>query len=307
MENSDDIRLIVKIAQLYYEQEMTQAQIAHKLGIYRTTISRLLKRGRELGVVTIAINYDYNDSLWLEERLKQKFGLKEAVVAPLESEAGTYGAQLFERLLSPNAVIGFGWGRAVSALVEALPQSSQPRPLVCVPIVGGPSGKLPSRYHVNTLTYSAATRLKGESYLADFPALLDNPLIRQGIMQSQHFQTLADYWQRLDIAVVGIGSPAIRHAANWQAFYGNAQSDELEALQVAGDICSRFFAADGTPVATAMQDKTLSIELETLKQARYVIGLASGEEKHAAILGALRGQHINALVTDRTTAEYLVQ
>ncbi len=47
MENSDDIRLIVKIAQLYYEQEMTQAQIAHQLGIYRTTISRLLKRGRE--------------------------------------------------------------------------------------------------------------------------------------------------------------------------------------------------------------------------------------------------------------------
>ena len=68
MENSDDIRLIVKIAQLYYEQEMTQAQIAHELGIYRTTISRLLKRGRDLGVVTIAINYDYNDSLWLEER-----------------------------------------------------------------------------------------------------------------------------------------------------------------------------------------------------------------------------------------------
>ena len=307
MENSDDIRLIVKIAQLYYEQEMTQAQIAHELGIYRTTISRLLKRGRDLGVVTIAINYDYNDSLWLEERLKQKFGLKEAVVAPLESEAGAYGAQLFERLLSPNAVIGFGWGRAVSALVEALPQSSQPRPLVCVPIVGGPSGKLPSRYHVNTLTYSAATRLKGESYLADFPALLDNPLIRQGIMQSPHFQTLAEYWQRLDIAVVGIGSPTIRHAANWQAFYGNAQSDELEALQVAGDICSRFFADDGTPVATAMQDKTLSIELKTLKQARYVIGLASGEEKYAALLGALRGQHINALVTDRATAEYLVQ
>ena len=307
MENSDDIRLIVKIAQLYYEQEMTQAQIANQLGIYRTTISRLLKRGRELGVVTIAINYDYNDGLWLEERLKQKFGLKEAVVAPQESETGIYGAQLFERLLSPNVVIGFGWGRAVSALVEALPQSSQPRPLVCVPIVGGPSGKLPSRYHVNTLTYSAATRLKGESYLADFPALLDNPLIRQGIMQSPHFQTLAEYWQRLDIALVGIGSPAIRHAANWQAFYGNAQSDELEALQVAGDICSRFFAADGMPVATAMQEKTLSIELEILKQARYVIGLASGEEKHAAILGALRGQHINALVTDRATAEYLVQ
>ena len=80
MENSDDIRLIVKIAQLYYEQDMTQAQIARELRIYRTTISRLLKRGRDQGIVTIAINYDYNENLWLEQQLKQKFGLKDVVV-----------------------------------------------------------------------------------------------------------------------------------------------------------------------------------------------------------------------------------
>ncbi|BBQ85981.1 TPA: sugar-binding transcriptional regulator [Kluyvera ascorbata] len=307
MENSDDIRLIVKIAQLYYEQEMTQAQIAQSLGIYRTTISRLLKRGRELGVVTIAINYDYNDSLWLEEQLKQIFGLKEAAVAPQEAELGAYGAPLVERLLSANAIIGFGWGRAVSMLVESLPTASQPRQHVCVPIVGGPSGKLPSRYHVNTLTYAAAERLKAESYLADFPALLDNPTIRNGIMQSQHYQTLAGYWQKLDVALVGIGSPAIRHGANWQAFYGNAQSDELIARGVAGDICSRFFDSDGATVLTDMHEKTLSIPLSTLRQARDIVGIAAGEEKYDAILGALRGKHINTLVTDRATADYLVR
>ena len=80
-ENSDDIRLIVKIAQLYYEQDMTQAQIARELGIYRTTISRLLKRGREQGIVTIAINYDYNENLWLEQQLKQKFGCIHTVLS----------------------------------------------------------------------------------------------------------------------------------------------------------------------------------------------------------------------------------
>ena len=115
MENSDDIRLIVKIAQLYYEQDMTQAQIARELGIYRTTISRLLKRGREQGIVTIAINYDYNENLWLEQQLKQKFGLKEAVVASsdglLEEEQlsamGQHGALLVDRLLEPGDIIGF--------------------------------------------------------------------------------------------------------------------------------------------------------------------------------------------------------
>lgn len=128
-ENSDDIRLIVKIAQLYYEQDMTQAQIARELGIYRTTISRLLKRGREQGIVTIAINYDYNENLWLEQQLKQKFGLKEAVVVSCDSEQedeqltmmGVHGAQLLERLLEPGDIIGFSWGRAVRGLVEGYP------------------------------------------------------------------------------------------------------------------------------------------------------------------------------------------
>ena len=276
-ENSDDIRLIVKIAQLYYEQDMTQAQIARELGIYRTTISRLLKRGREQGIVTIAINYDYNENLWLEQQLKQKFGLKEAVVVSCDSEQedeqlkmmGVHGAQLLERLLEPGDIIGFSWGRAVRGLVEGLSPASQSRQLICVPIIGGPSGKLESRYHVNTLTYSAAAKLKGESHLADFPALRDG--------------------------------------ANWHAFYGSEESDDLHARQVAGDICSRFYDINGVTVETNMSEKTLSIETNKLKQARYSIGIAMGEEKLSGILGALRGNYINGLVTNSHTAELLLK
>ena len=301
MENSDDIRLIVKIAQLYYEQDMTQAQIARELGIYRTTISRLLKRGREQGIVTIAINYDYNENLWLEQQLKQKCGLKEAGVASsdglLEEEQlsamGQHGALLVDRLLEPGDIIGFSWGRAVRSLVENLPQASQSRQVICVPIIGGPSGKLESRYHVNTLTYGAAARLKAESHLADFPALLDNPLIRNGIMQSQHFKTISSYWDSLDVALVGIGSPAIRDGANWHAFYGSEESDD-------------FYDINGGLVDTNMSEKTLSIEMAKLRQARYSIGIAMGEEKYSGILGALHGRYINCLVTNRETAELLL-
>lgn len=314
-ENSDDVRLIVKIAQLYYEQEMTQAQIARELSIYRTTISRLLKRGRQQGIVTIAINYDYNENLWREQQLKEKYGLKEAVVIACNSEQeevqldqmGICAAQLLERLLEPGDIIGFSWGRAVRALVERLSPASQSRQLICVPVVGGPSGKLESRYHVNTLTYSAAAKLKGESYLADFPALLDNGLIRNGIMQSRHFKTLSAYWDNLDIAVVGIGSPAIRNGANWHAFYASEESDDLYASQVAGDICSRFYDIHGATVETRMSEKTLSIETHQLKKARYAIGIAMGEEKYNGILGALKGEHINCLVTNRETADLLLK
>lgn len=171
------------------------------------------------------------------------------------SAMGQHGALLVDRLLEPGDIIGFSWGRAVRSLVENLPQASQSRQVICVPIIGGPSGKLESRYHVNTLTYGAAARLKAESHLADFPALLDNPLIRNGIMQSQHFKTISSYWDSLDVALVGIGSPAIRDGANWHAFYGSEESDDLNARHVAGDICSRFYDINGGLVDTNMSEK----------------------------------------------------
>jgi DNA-binding transcriptional regulator LsrR (DeoR family) len=45
-------------------------------------------------------------------------------------------------------------------------------------------------------------------------------------------------------------------------------------------------------------------ETNKLKQARYSIGVAMGEEKYSGILGALRGNYINCLVT--TAAELLL-
>jgi DNA-binding transcriptional regulator LsrR (DeoR family) len=74
-------------------------------------------------------------------------------------------------------------------------------------------------------------------------------------MQSQHFKTIASYWDNLDVALVGIGSPAIRDGANWHAFYGSEESDDLNARHVAGDICSRFYNIDGALVETNMSEK----------------------------------------------------
>ena len=100
---------------------------------------------------------------------------------------------------------------------------------------------------------------------------------------------------------------AIRDGANWHAFYGSEESDDLHARQVAGDICSRFYDINGVTVETNMSEKTLSIETNKLKQARYSIGIAMGEEKYSGILGALRGNYINGLVTNSHTAELLLK
>ena len=76
---------------------------------------------------------------------------------------------------------------------------------------------------------------------------------------------------------------------------------------VAGDICSRFYDINGIAVETNMNEKTLSIDIARLKQVRYSVGIAIGEEKYTGIIGALRGGYINCLVTNRETAERLLK
>ena len=71
------------------------------------------------------------------------------------------------------------------------------------------------------------------------------------------------------------------------------------------DTC--FYDINGVTVETNMSEKTLSIETNKLKQARYSIGIAMGEEKYSGILGALRGNYINCLVTNSHTAELLLK
>lgn len=50
------IERMVNVARLYYEQNMTQNEIAKELGISRPLVSILLTEARTCGIVTISIN-----------------------------------------------------------------------------------------------------------------------------------------------------------------------------------------------------------------------------------------------------------
>lgn len=82
---------------------------------------------------------------------------------------------------------------------------------------------------------------------------------------------------------------------------------ELENGKVAGDICSRFYDGNGIPVHTGISDRTLTIDLEQIKQARFSIGVAESLEKASGILGALNGGYMNVLVTTQETAQKILE
>lgn len=311
MDTQDELRLMLRIAQMYYEKDMTQNEISQELGIYRTTISRLIKKAREKGIVKISIQYGLSQSFTMERSLMERFGLREAIVVPDAGGSretrlagmGSACAKLLERIAGDSDVVGFSWGSAMAEVVRGMEDAAEEkRNTVFVPLLGGPSGRLESRYHVNTLVYAAALKLKGESVLIDVPAILERKETREQIAQSQYFRQIAELWDRLSIAVFGIGSVRIKGTANWNSFYGRELEDELEKGQIAGDICSQFFDGSGKPVGTGIDQRILAFPLERLKQLPYAVGVAESVEKVDAIVGALRGGYMNVLVTTEETA-----
>lgn len=310
MNKNDELNTLIKIARMYYEQNLTQAQIAKSLGIYRTTISRLLKKVRDDGIVKIAIDYSVSDTFLLEEEMKSRFGLEHIILiaenkANAEQQLKMVGlacANFLKSIVEDGHVIGFSWGSSLAAVAEQL-DSSCHKDVLCLPMVGGPAGRLDSKYHVNTIVYKVASKLHGKSLLMDFPARLDEAFIREGILKSQHYNQIADYWHHLDIALFGIGSPVISDNSMWRDFYGQEGDPQFKNPLIVGDICSRFYDIKGQVIDMDLHQKIINIELDLIKKVPYRIGVAISQEKTVAILGAINGGYINSLITTKETAQ----
>lgn len=311
----DEDRLLVRIAEMYYQEDKNQSQISKELNIHRSTISRLLKRSRNEGIVTISINYDKAGTYDLEKQLQEKYDLKKAIIVPAAPDlnrtqkdkllANGVGEYLTE-ILVDDMIIGFSWGETMAAIPEGL-DSYSVKNITCIPMIGGPSGRLISDYHVNTISYEASKKLNGRALLIDSPAFPETIALKKALMENEFNQELIDYWRKLDIAILGIGSPNLKASESWKQFYGEDVLAYLEGKKVIGDVVSRFYNAEGQHIENELDDRLIGIDISDLKRTPYRIGIASMVDKAPAIASALKGEYINVLVTTEETAKKVLE
>ena len=122
------LSLLAEVACDYYERGLTQNEIADKLFLSRTRVSRLLKEAVDEGIVSFSVNYTFERHYEIEERLKNRFGLKHArVLNNRISEKSMYhrdvcklGAEYLMEHMKKNLIIGTGWGDSLAILVKML-------------------------------------------------------------------------------------------------------------------------------------------------------------------------------------------
>jgi DNA-binding transcriptional regulator LsrR (DeoR family) len=313
MARVDELRLIAKVARMYYIQELNQQAITEKLQLHQSTISRMLKKARSLNLVRFNVATPPGTFADLEDQLASHFDLSDAVVvdSPAEGDAmvrdlGTALAYFLESTLKPGKVIGISsWSRSLFEMVDALHPGIYCAAGKVVQILGG-VGNVGSEFHAIHLAQRLAGSIGAKPVLLQSPAVVGSAEAQRVLWRDPVVQEAAALFDKLDLALVGIGSmePSRMLAASGNIF-SRGERAELQRLGAVGDICFRFYNLDGQAIRSPLMKRVIGIDLEKLRACKRVVGVAGGMEKIQAILGALRGRLIDVLITDQRTAEAL--
>ncbi|WP_419893315.1 sugar-binding transcriptional regulator [Oceanobacillus kimchii] len=308
----DDKRLLIKIANMYYKEGEKQSEIAKKIGVSRSLISKYLTRAKTLGIVEIIIHDDDEHSFTiLESNIEKKYGLREVICVPSpegktsKSYLGVEAGKYLIRVLENKQIVGVSAGTTMNEVATGILPTKEFSQVCFVPLVGG-VGDEQVDIHANSIVAKISKKLNSSYHLLHAPVLVDSKQAKEVITNQTSITNIRQMGSQADIAMVGIGGSP-KHSTMVKSYKSYGIIENLKEQEIVGDICYNFINKDGKLVNNEWNDKTISIDIEKLKDIPLVIGVAAGNEKVDAIKAALKGKFIDVLVTDEITATLLSQ
>jgi DNA-binding transcriptional regulator LsrR (DeoR family) len=311
---NSNTRLLVKVSKQYFEDGLTQQEIAESLRISRSAVSRLLSRARAEEIVHISIKSPPGIYPQLERALEERFGLLEAVVLDagdhshpesVRRDLGVAAADYLLRTVQPGDVVGLAWGKTIKAMVDALP-SRKIAGLKVVQMVGGVSERV-TEVHAMELARELAARLGGEFYNLQAPGVVDDYRNRETFLADAQVRRVFDMAEGADLAFVGLGALSRDTMMGKAGILTPALLRELEQAGAVGEVLLRYYDRAGAPVRSSLDRRVIGLPLERLRRVGRVVGIGGGLPKLEAILGALAGRYVHVLITDQATAHGLLQ
>ncbi|MFX3632411.1 MAG: sugar-binding transcriptional regulator [Candidatus Pristimantibacillus sp.] len=310
-EHTDKRTKMIEAARMYYELDYNQQEIAKKLGVSRPTVSRFLHQAKQDGIVQIKIVDPIADNDGRAQQLKDKFGLKQVVVASVpkyedymvKKVVGEAAAAFLHQTVQDGDTIAVTWGTTLYEVAVRLPNKHAKKVKV-VQLNGGVS-------HSETNTYAYeiaqlfANAYQTSPYLIPLPAIVDHAVVKHAIEADRHIRKILDMGKKANIAVFTVGAPT-EDSVLMRANYFTDEDLGIILSHGVGDICSRFIDITGEICSEELDLRTIGIDLAELRKKEWSVLVAGGPSKVEAIYGALSGQYTNTLITDNITAQHLL-
>lgn len=168
------------------------------------------------------------------------------------------------------------------------------------PTVGGQDD--PEVYHqTNEMTRRVAEKCHAQPMFLFAPAM-PGPQLHNILVADPSVTPVLHVWRRARCALLSIDAPPVTRSSLTTVL----PADDAFLRPAVGVLCSRPFDAQGRPVPFPGSERLIAIELETLRQVPSTIAVAVGASTVRGILVAARAGYVNRLVTDRETAQSLL-
>jgi deoxyribonucleoside regulator len=314
---SGDVRLMVRIAQMYYRMQLSQEQIGEQLGLSRFQVGRMLDRALRDGIVRIQIVHPDARLMDLETELQRRFRLRAAVVVDVPAAASDQAAQELAREavagaaaefladLRPTGSIGVSWGRTMLELSRQLAPGWTAATEV-VQLNGATSrSALPTR--ANEIAERFGTTTGASIRLLAAPAIIGSRELRVALEQDPAVGETLEAARRSSVAVFGLGILTRDSVLVGSGYLADQDLVDLQAAGAVGDVVGRFLTIDGALALPDLDERTVGLPLRELADKQVSLGLAAGTGRGPITLASLRAGCLNVLVTDAATADWVLE
>lgn len=308
-----DRDVMTSVARMYYINRLGQSEIANIYGISRSTVSRMLTTAREQGIVRISVEESDARDRDLEQRLKSQTGVREAIVirAPGNTAAhvrrvvGYFAAPLVANWITDQPMVGLAGGRTLAELVHHIEPRHQTTGPTFVQLLGaiGPSPKLIDASEQCRLL---AQRFQGTFRMINLPAYAQDRQVRDLFLSHQDIQAVWKTISATRLALVGMGTLE-QSVFIERGSLGASVLSELRSAGAVGEVCGRFFDAQGRECDTSLRDRVIGIELDTLRACPDVAVVTSGPSRGKAILASVKGGLVKSIVVDQAGARSILE
>lgn len=320
--NMKEDSFIIRVVEMHYKQGLSQQEIANKLNVSRTTVSRALTKAKENGIVEITINYPSGTGRELEMQLEEKYGLKEVIVAysndeeKMESEIAKNASDFLVRQIKNPMKIALTRGSAMQKMSVSL--SSNPRvnfldtsEVVILPTEGQTNVPLSypkeKRMIYSNYVVEEVARIIGANSFGFLAPIYVSKKTKQALLEECCIIEFMDLIKAADLSMMGIGTLEEDSTLLKSGFVKKEDFKSLKEQGGKAEFMGHVIDADGNLVSEEYDSQIMSLALNDLKQIPVRAGIAYGKKKQEAIHAVLNGNYINVLITDAQTARYLLK
>lgn len=308
--------MLTRMAWEYYINNVTQNDLARRYGMSRPTISRLLQRARESGIVQITVRADADMYLALEQSLRNRYPIDYVRIVPstedpkmIMESLGRSASLYLNHVIGQHRRLAVGWGRTISHIARFAQSDTlmtNPEDHAIVEMVGNFASSGQPRQEELRLAIHLAAVYGFHAHVISAPAVATNPATAQALKEHPQIAETLTLAASADFAIASLGTADIHSTMYQLGLLSQAELSTIRHAGGVGEVLGRFFDRQGEPVHTELDQRLIGLTLAQLRQIPHRMIVAGGLHKVPALVGALKGSLITHLITDEQTAQAIL-